>query len=167
MKLLLEFHLSSKGLEMKQVATTHLVVLALLHTSAVFAQSTIRFQNHYIGESASDFLKDEPGVAKRLAECHDIQANQDEWVKKEHPELSAAAPYDPDEATQKWHRKQFDEVVANLSSARGCSELFKAVESNGRASFLRADLLARPTPATFTGWVFDSGHLTTIQMDFE
>jgi hypothetical protein len=58
MKLLLEFHLSSKGLEMKQVATIHLVVLALLHTSAVFAQSTIRFQNHYIGESASDFLKD-------------------------------------------------------------------------------------------------------------
>jgi hypothetical protein len=152
---------------MKQVTPLYPIVFALLFTSAGIAQSPVRFQSHWIGEPTTDFLKDEPGVVKRLADCHDIQTNSDAWVKKDHPELAADAPYEPNESTQKEHRKQFAEVIANLLTDRGCSELFKALESNGHASFMREDLSAQPTPATFTGWVFDSGLLTSIRVDFE
>jgi hypothetical protein len=88
-------------------------------------------------------------------------------VKKDHPELAADAPYDPDESTQKEHRKQSAEVVESLLTGRGCSDLFKALDSNGHATFWREDVLVQPTPATFTGWVFDSGLLTSIRMNFE
>jgi hypothetical protein len=152
---------------MKQVTPLYPIIFALLFSSAAIARSPVRFQSHWIGEPTADFLKDEPGVFKRLADCHDIQTNSDAWVKKDHPELAADAPYDPDESTQKEHRKQFTEAVENLLTERGCSSLFQALDSKGHASLLREDPLAQPTPATVTGWVFDSGLLTSIRVEYE
>jgi hypothetical protein len=122
-------------------------VVALLFSSACTAQSPVRIQNHFIGERADALLKDEPGVAQRITECHAMKAHPDDY-------LNVPAKSSPG---------VIESSLALVLQQHRCPDLLTVFDDKGSASISREVEAWTPTK---TLWVFEHGVVTAIELTF-
>jgi len=146
------------------------LLLALLASALCQAQTNpVKVQKHWIGESAADFLQDEPSMSPRIAQC--IALNE--------KVAEAAAPL-----PEKKHQSSYDKMMAATNQeiavedakipviSHGCGPLLAALRQNGTGFFDNIDsgdqqaVLNAETAPTSTRWFFENGRLMEIKIWF-
>jgi hypothetical protein len=155
---------------MKQVETSCAFAAILLFSSAGLAQPPVHFQSHYIGEPTADFLKDEPAVVKRLADCHDIDAHPDEWLLKENPTTAANeidAMKHPDDENRAIDRYLYQYFLDGIRDHHNCKLLHGIFDAHENRALGRRTDDATASPLISMRWYFEAGVLSEMHIVFE